>query len=53
MPKIPNIIIFVVVAVLILIGVYFYYRSKEASNNAKSAEAGNWFTNLFSSNTPT
>ncbi len=52
MPKIPNIIVFVVVAVLILVGVYFYYRSKEASTKAKSAESGNWFTNLLTPSTP-
>ncbi len=48
--KIPNIVIFIVVAVLILAAVYLYFRTKESIEKAKDAEAGNWFSNLFSAN---
>lgn len=47
--KIPNIVIFIVVGILILVGVYLYFRTRESIAKAKSAESGNWFTNLFSS----
>ena len=48
--KIPNIVLFLVVAILIILGVYLYFRTKESAAKAKNAEAGNWFANLFSSN---
>lgn len=47
--KIPNIIIFIVIGVLLLLGVYLYFRTQESITKAKDAAAGNWFTNLFSS----
>ncbi|HPI31240.1 MAG TPA: hypothetical protein PLB59_09755 [Bacteroidales bacterium] len=47
--KLPNIIIFLIVAVLLIGAVYLIFRTKESINRNKSMEAGNWFTNLFKS----
>lgn len=47
--KIPNIIIFLIVGVLIMAGVWFYFRTKEKIDEKKKDEAGNFFTNLFKS----
>jgi uncharacterized membrane protein YidH (DUF202 family) len=46
--KIPNIVIIIVVGVLLMLGVYLYFRTREKIDEQKSREAGNWFTNLFS-----
>lgn len=48
-PKLPNIILLLICAVLIIAGVYFFFRTKEKIDENKAREAGNWFTNLFKS----
>jgi len=40
-PKIPNILIFIVIGVLMILGAYLYFRTQESIAKAKSAEAGN------------
>jgi type II secretory pathway pseudopilin PulG len=46
--KVPNILVFVIIGVLIMLAVYLFFRTREKIDEQKSAEAGNWFTNLFS-----
>lgn len=48
MKKIPNIVIFLIVAILLMLIVYLYFRTKEKYLDTKQKEQGNFFTNLFS-----
>ena len=46
--SLPNILVFVIIGVLLMIGVYLYFRTKEKIDEQKSLSAGNWFSNIFS-----
>jgi len=47
--KLPNIILLLIVAVLLIAIVYLFFRTKEKIDENKARQAGNWFTNLFKS----
>jgi predicted negative regulator of RcsB-dependent stress response len=47
--KMPNIIIFLIIAVIIMVMVYLGFRINEKIDERRNAAAGNWFTNLFKS----
>jgi len=47
--KFPNIIIFLIIGVIIMVMVYLGFRINEKIDEKRSAAAGNWFTNLFKS----
>jgi len=47
--KLPNIIIILIVAVILIGAIYLAFRTKESINRNKQMEAGNWFTNFFKS----
>lgn len=46
--SLPNIILFLVIVVLIILGIYLGFRTREKIQQTKSAESGNFLTRIFS-----